>query len=187
MHSLCAFFNLIIGGYVSFRVGRNLYRDGSGVTWHARFLALCLKVPLNTILSCTPRPIKRRLWFGFRYLCKAVKHASHLATLRRNRTLPSKAIVLQRLRPNVQIDAATTKLTKFLHIDILSLISQHLHYVDLINLSMTSKAIRAVVFPSAEIGDHADQLRRYTCEDDNKSQCWTCGIQVCQVRMAGLC
>ncbi|ORY16586.1 hypothetical protein BCR34DRAFT_584250 [Clohesyomyces aquaticus] len=65
--------------------------------------------------------------------------------------------------------------------DILQLIAGQLHYVDLVNLSLVSKRVRAAIFPSLEDSAEDRQLRFYSCEGDKKTACWTCGIQVCQV------
>jgi hypothetical protein len=67
--------------------------------------------------------------------------------------------------------------------DILQLIAQEVDYVDLINLSLVSKAIRSTMFPSGEDDEDERQLRLNSCAGKIKSTCWVCAIQICQVRL----
>ncbi|KAK2740971.1 hypothetical protein FQN55_008526 [Onygenales sp. PD_40] len=70
-------------------------------------------------------------------------------------------------------------LADFLHIDILTLVSEHLHYQDLVNLSLTSKRLRATVFPNGHGRSGASILRRYACNPATRSQCWVCTMPLC--------
>jgi hypothetical protein len=65
--------------------------------------------------------------------------------------------------------------------DVLQLIAAEVHYVDLVNLSLASKKIRATMFPGLEGSVEDRELRFYSCKGDEKSTCWTCGVQVCKV------
>jgi hypothetical protein len=60
-------------------------------------------------------------------------------------------------------------------------IARKLHYVDLVNLSIVSKRVRATIFPASEDTDQDRQLRLFSCYGNKKSECWTCGIQICNV------
>ncbi|KAI3332065.1 hypothetical protein HD806DRAFT_179665 [Xylariaceae sp. AK1471] len=59
-------------------------------------------------------------------------------------------------------------------------IAPKLHYVDLVNLSLTSRRIREAVFPRQQgsTGDER-QLRYYSCWGNEKYDCWACEIQIC--------
>ncbi|KAJ2988562.1 hypothetical protein NUW58_g3910 [Xylaria curta] len=64
--------------------------------------------------------------------------------------------------------------------EVLERMSPHLHYVDIVSLSLTSKAIRKAVFQ--QHGDSTvdkEQLRYYSCQGSKKYDCWACGIQIC--------
>jgi hypothetical protein len=65
--------------------------------------------------------------------------------------------------------------------DVLQLIAAKVHYVDLVNLSLVSKRVRAIMFPGLEDSTEDHQLRFHSCRGNEKSTCWTCGVQVCEV------
>jgi hypothetical protein len=73
-------------------------------------------------------------------------------------------------------------LANFLCHDILMLIAEQAHYIDLINLSMTSRSLRQAILPPSEIGARSERLRIHACENGTKSQCWVCNIQICEVQ-----
>lgn len=66
------------------------------------------------------------------------------------------------------------------HDIVLERIVRQLHYVDVVNLSLTSRRIRDSMFPrqKSSMADEG-QLRYYSCRDNTKSDCWACGIQIC--------
>lgn len=66
--------------------------------------------------------------------------------------------------------------------DSLILIASRLHYTDIVNLSLASKRLRLLVFPSPDSATRSEALRIHTCENGSKSQCWICASQVCNVR-----
>ena len=66
--------------------------------------------------------------------------------------------------------------------DSLVLIALRLHYTDIVNLSLASKSLRQVIFPSPDLATRSEALRIHTCENGSKSQCWICASQICHVR-----
>ncbi|OJD27538.1 hypothetical protein ACJ73_01076 [Blastomyces percursus] len=61
-------------------------------------------------------------------------------------------------------------LARFLHLDILTLVAQHLHYQDLVNLSLASKEMRQTVFPDGHSGGCGlGILRIYACDNATKT------------------
>ena len=60
-------------------------------------------------------------------------------------------------------------------------IAPKVHYVDLVNLSLVSKRVRATMFPISEDNNKDRELRLYSCYGNTKSTCWICGIQICNV------
>lgn len=69
---------------------------------------------------------------------------------------------------------------KSLSLDILLLISQHLHYVDLVNLSLASRDLRQFIFPSD--ASTIKYLKTYCCGSQATYECWACFRPLCLVR-----
>lgn len=69
---------------------------------------------------------------------------------------------------------------KFLNMDILFLISQQLHYTELLNLSLASKALRQFIFPSDAA--YVKLLKLYCCHGRADKECWACFRPICPVR-----
>ena len=65
--------------------------------------------------------------------------------------------------------------------DSLILIASRLHYTDIVNLSLASKSLRQVIFPSPDLATRSEALRIHACENGSKSQCWICASQICHV------
>ena len=60
---------------------------------------------------------------------------------------------------------------------VLDSIMTELHYVDIVNLRQTSKMVRNALDASSH-----KTLRVASCISGTKSECWSCGIQICRVR-----
>jgi hypothetical protein len=72
-----------------------------------------------------------------------------------------------------------TSITNFLGVyDILILVTSHLHYVDIQNLSLASKSVREVVIPASGDPRRLTHFRIYTC-GRGKERCWVCLNQTC--------
>ena len=65
--------------------------------------------------------------------------------------------------------------------DVLMLVIRNLHYVDLFNLSLVSKSLRQILFPTSGLATRSAVLQIYTCSEGTKSQCWICSTQICSV------
>jgi hypothetical protein len=142
--------------------------------WHSRFHpSLLATVPLMSTLGWW-FPVKYTLQLSSRYLSKVSRDIGFPRALKHKKTHSPTATELQPLPSNVRI-------ANLLHFDILILVSQYLHYVDLVSLGMTSKAIRKVIFPSANVGNTVEMYRKYSCEGAIKSRCWICNRQICKV------
>lgn len=63
--------------------------------------------------------------------------------------------------------------------DMLILVAQELHYLDVINLSYVSKSVRESVLPAEDFDRRIAVFRTYTCHDMEKSRCWVCANQIC--------
>lgn len=80
-------------------------------------------------------------------------------------------------------DGEQTPLAEFLGIyDMLMLVTEHLHYIDINNLSRVSKSVREAVLPEQDFERRMKVFKLYTCSTTpHKEQCWTCNNQVCAV------
>lgn len=59
------------------------------------------------------------------------------------------------------------------------LLPSYLHYADAVSLSMV-KALRGTLAKGG--GDDLELLRKRTCINGSKTDCWGCGNQICEVR-----
>lgn len=140
---------------------------------------LCLRYIYQACLRC----IRPKLTYYFRYVAKASQRIYVPAWQKRKKVLDSRGMKLQTLPPRQGgIQGEPPALATFLHIDILTLVSQHSHYTDLLNLSLASKAMREVIFPADGICYRHRMYKLYTCQGGLKSECWVCRRQICKVR-----
>ncbi|KAK2772971.1 hypothetical protein FQN52_004805 [Onygenales sp. PD_12] len=143
---------------------------------------LCLLFVL--LPKCTKPPVR----FVFRSVSKACQ-TIYIPIWRRLKLLRVWHFLSRRHRPRAENEgeewnktipvSGCSALADFLHIDILTLVSEHLHYQDLVNLSLTSKRLRATVFPNGHGRSGASILRRYACNPATRSQCWVCTMPLC--------
>ncbi|KAF2806448.1 uncharacterized protein BDZ99DRAFT_573960 [Mytilinidion resinicola] len=145
------------------------------------FILMGLSIIPIIIFRCLPLPIKSRFRFGTRYTVKATEVLP-----------PPEEIKMRMMRPTPippshtrydthgAYEQSPNPLADFLNYDILVLIARDLHYVDLINLSLTSKSMRDVVFPGTDHAARSDHFALYTCEPDSKTECWNCTMQTCR-------
>jgi hypothetical protein len=69
---------------------------------------------------------------------------------------------------------------KFLGVyDMLILVTGHLHYIDITNLSRVSKSVRESVLPSHDLARRLTVFKLYACLPAQKLTCWTCSNQIC--------
>ena len=64
---------------------------------------------------------------------------------------------------------------------IASSIVQKLHFVDVVNLGKVSKSLQVALFEPQDRLHQREVMRVASCSQGLKSQCWTCGAQVCDV------
>lgn len=73
-------------------------------------------------------------------------------------------------------------LAEFLGIyDMLLLVTPHLHYTEVMNLSRVSKNVREAVLPVHDFDRRRKVFSMYSCVEDSKTGCWVCGNQICDV------
>lgn len=160
---------------------RSTISDGGCLKTMVTYSFACLWqvfVGIITCLSvCLPERVKRPLRFSSRVANKWSydKRSSVKIKLRQIPGLRPRGLFEKKKKKGT--DRA---LANALVYDIVKLIAPKVHYVDLVNLSLVSKRVWAAMFPITEEKDHR-QLRLYSCYGNRKFDCWTCGIQICNV------
>jgi hypothetical protein len=77
---------------------------------------------------------------------------------------------------------AQSQLLRILSIEhILLPIARELHYTDVVNLSLTSKSVREVVFPTYDKKIRTEKLKQAACNGMFKQRCFCCNIMTCMV------
>ncbi|KAI1122934.1 hypothetical protein F5Y10DRAFT_252888 [Nemania abortiva] len=120
-----------------------------------------------------PRRVHNALFFASRYV-------GHWFDYKGSRTRQQVRDVYNLLPRRTHAKGKGEGLHTVLSPEALKRIVLNLHYVDVVNLGLTSKRIREAVFPRQK-GYTADkeELRYYSCWGHKKSDCWGCGIQIC--------
>ncbi|KAF1999891.1 hypothetical protein P154DRAFT_535133 [Amniculicola lignicola CBS 123094] len=123
-----------------------------------------------------PRAFQSRLCMTRKYVVKVIQRC------------PSPRRIMVKIMPSrvakrrYQGKGAGTpsELSEFLGIyDILMLVTEDLHYADIINLSLTSKSVREAVLPAQDYDYRVGHFKRYTCNRESKQDCWVCTQQIC--------
>ncbi|KAF2688305.1 hypothetical protein K458DRAFT_146335 [Lentithecium fluviatile CBS 122367] len=84
----------------------------------------------------------------------------------------------------VKNNGEPTGLAEFLGIyDMLISVVEHLHYVDVVNLGLVSRSVRAAILPNDAYAQRMVHFKMYTCHRKSKKECWVCLNQVCKVKM----
>ena len=179
MYSYSAFLNLGIGA-LAWRKKPFTYDWGNRTFLGrvAHILALPIAFPwavLVQLFACLPQRIQRPIRFYIRYIAKWAHHRKDSVKAK------SRQIRLRKRFKIVTKKNTDKALAKTLIYDVVLLIAPKVHYVDLVNLSMASRRIRATMFPSGGKQDQEQGLRRYSCYNNRKLECQVCGIQICTV------
>lgn len=159
-------------------------------------LAFIWYIPV-LLFRCLPFGLKSRTRYARNYTVKTGRMLEDKAEMKMKR--------LKRKESTVKYKGGEEKdftgLAEFLGIyDILILVVEELHYVDVLNLSLASKSVREVVLPAAAyckllgtngrvrhllieprnlVAHRLNHFRMYTCGDIGKKQCWVCTNQIC--------
>jgi hypothetical protein len=145
------------------------------------FLWAVLANIFSRLFSCLPKWMQRSIYFFIRYTGKWGYHKK--ASVRIKLRQASSRVPYELFKKK----GTDRTLANALRYDIVLLIAPKVHYVDLVNLSMVSKQVRATMFPISEAEDQERGLRLYSCYGNRKSECWTCGIQICNVSSLSPC
>lgn len=145
------------------------------VTFPFIFLWSVIVETTSCMISCLPKRMQQPIRFSSRVAGKWGYHTTASAK-GRLRQIPHHLA-----RSPHKKAGGDRALETILLYDILLLIAPKLHYVDIVNLSMASKRVRAAVFPVSEVYGKERELRLYSCYGNAKSACWICNIQICKV------
>ncbi|KAI1150108.1 hypothetical protein F4825DRAFT_428028 [Nemania diffusa] len=160
--------NILIGSFTwrsSYnRDSRSLYRLLKDI---ANGLAGCVS-------SVIPARVHNPLFFAYRYI-------RHWLYYRGSRAKEEVRDPHSLLLTRAHIEAKEKELYSVLSRGALERIVLNLHYVDVVNLSLTSKRTYKALFPKQDPSEEDDrQLKYYSCWGNEKFDCWACGIQVCK-------
>ncbi|KAH7083679.1 hypothetical protein FB567DRAFT_604714 [Paraphoma chrysanthemicola] len=135
------------------------------------------------MFRCLPLSIKSPVRFGRRYAVKSVLGAEQKAELG---IMEMKTVYEQKKRQHMPCyqggGGEPSPLSNFLSIyDMLMVVTEELHYTDIMNLSRVSKSVREAVLPAGDLGRRVQAFRRYTCHGAQRTLCWLCDKQICNV------
>jgi hypothetical protein len=142
---------------------------------------------LAPVFRWLPKNVQTRIRFSIR---SARRWTRYKGTFALSKVNPVRIHLAQRSHKakgsdEVLVRMLHVKLDRRYRYDELQMIAAQVHYVDLVNLSLVSKRVRSVMFPSLEDSTEDRQLRYHSCKGPNeKTTCWTCGVQVCLVSRA---
>lgn len=89
--------------------------------------------------------------------------------------------------PRYNYTISNLKLQEVLTIEhVLLNIVNHSHYEDIINLSLTCRAVREAVFPGRDLKHRIPKLRHHCCNKESKKTCMYCNKNICQVGFSPL-
>lgn len=136
-----------------------------------------------SVFRCLPLSIKSLVRQGRRLVFKTGLGAEQKIELAMTELTAGMSI--NKLHPEgVQVGRGQfSLLSQFLDIyDMLLLVTQELHYLDVLNLACVSKSVRESVLPEQDLRRRLGVFKMYTClEDSNAKCCWTCTNQICSV------
>lgn len=154
------------------------------------FLTWVWYLPI-VLFRCLPLCVKSRARFATQYTFKAGQEVENKVEMRMKQLIRRDGT----MRYQGADAGKPACLAEFLSIyDILILVVEELHYVDIQNLSLTSKSVREAILPASDYARRSLHFRLYTCEKRSKKQCWLCTNQICdsckqrpQLKQTALC
>ncbi|KAL4944330.1 hypothetical protein BDV06DRAFT_94357 [Aspergillus oleicola] len=162
-------------------------------------LALILKCLGSCIVRLLPQTIQKRVYFARRWVSKwavGQRKSAEKVNAKVNMKMQSIPRRVKTKAKELGKKDGKTSLATVLEIGpAIPIIAKQLHHLDLVNLSLASRAVYQALYLSSNlIGSksetekgHIDPEPRYlrvlTCSGNEKFQCWGCGIQVCKVSL----
>ncbi|PVI05325.1 hypothetical protein DM02DRAFT_96424 [Periconia macrospinosa] len=139
--------------------------------------------PFVLFFRCLPISVKSRVRFARRCGIKTGQGIRQKSAMQMEAV--KKAIKSPEEKPQIIMSNETPEtLAEFLGIyDMLILVCQDLHYVDIANLGLVSKSVREAVLPTDSRIYRTMHFKRYTCQRRDRKQCWVCRNQICTCRV----
>lgn len=142
---------------------------------------LIYTIPAFFFRCCLPISVKSRVRFARRYGVKAGQRITDKSAMRM-KALRKTTVADERKVYVYPGNGQPATLADFLSIyDMLMLVCQHLHYVDIGNLGLVSRHVRETILPADTRIQREIHIKMYTCERGSIKQCWLCMNQICEV------
>ncbi|KAF2202578.1 hypothetical protein GQ43DRAFT_470795 [Delitschia confertaspora ATCC 74209] len=137
-------------------------------------------IPVALFRCCLPTSWKAKARYGRRYAMKASQQAVSKSKEIKMKAFQGEKETTSRYE-NLSGEGKPTNLADFLCYDILMIIVEDLHYVDVMNLARVSKSVREAVLPATDYARRIQHFKRYSCPGNpsSKTECWVCTNQVC--------
>ncbi|KAH7370966.1 hypothetical protein BKA66DRAFT_191732 [Pyrenochaeta sp. MPI-SDFR-AT-0127] len=133
------------------------------------------------VFRCLPLSFKAPVRIGRRHVVKAalgMEQQTEMKVMKLTTDVSKMRSEKKRYRGG---DGAGTPLAEFLSIyDMLILVTEQLHYIDMVNLSRVSKSVRESVLPLQDYDRRISVFKLYTCHGSEKWRCWMCENQICK-------
>lgn len=137
---------------------------------------------LKFIIALMPQRVHAWAWFSVRMVSKTgVGLRKTIFRPKRRQYKNSKQIRARYEAVSTEQNEKIHPLARFLFWDMLILVAEDLHYSDIINLTLTSKQLRATILPPADRLVRLDLLKKHTLDSKSQMQCDVCGAPVCRV------
>ncbi|KAI1111525.1 hypothetical protein F5Y14DRAFT_424844 [Nemania sp. NC0429] len=176
LYALSATANMVIGS-------RSGYNHGNYQSSYSRNRGLghCLLSPVPPIMGImrglaeiVSSLLPSRLYYSLSVTGRHVKQWFRYRASRTKQKAPESHILVTQHASHVGLYSVLS------HDAVLERIARQLHYVDAVNLSLASRRMREAMFPRQKSSlVEEKQLRYYSCVGGKKTDCWACGIQIC--------
>ena len=137
-------------------------------------------IPVFVFRICLPKKVKVPVRTARRYAVKTTLGAEQKTEIAL-KGLKTQLFNKDTIRRYQGTDGEPTQLAQFLGIyDMLMMVTQHLHYADVLSLSSVSKSVRNSVLPYDDLHRRLNLFKQYTCRGGGaKTPCSVCWIQIC--------
>ncbi|KAM5386866.1 hypothetical protein ACJZ2D_000159 [Fusarium nematophilum] len=163
LYCLCTMSTLLVGGLESCLSTRNTCGSFKGL-WS--FLIFPITYPVGLVSPS--------IRFALRYTLKFLARGRSPRPHRSRRPIYTKM-------PRVGSEKSEIlQEPKVLPAPVVDMITQRLHFADLVSLSQSSRQLRTAFFGHGDVAKELERLRQYCCEGNKKSQCKICDRQVCE-------
>jgi hypothetical protein len=165
---------------VSGLANKCFFKIPQGTMWI--FIGIFYGIP-QWLFRCLPISLKSKVRLGRRYVIKSglgIEQKCELEVTELKEAYKQNA--MKRYPQYKGGPGEQSPLSNFLGIyDMLIVVTEEMHYSDIISLSRVSKSVREAVLPAHDINRRLGTFKRYTCQDGQKGGCWVCDKPICSV------